>query len=213
MEKNGYPAINNEKTMFMKRKGNDFIIHSLFVDDMMHVPTCDALKEKFTAKYTKDFQITGGGLMYTFLGMQVGNPRARYVYTLTTTFGRPWMSTRSFRRNRSARSRSRSNSSEKNDCPFFLRRMTAQLFQIQGSRSFIDHFALNSLQHGFISTFHLQWHSWLASVHLVGKTHWAALHQQRNTTALLNSSTKTLGCSASSDGVSRRAFELQADPS
>ena len=44
----------------MKRQGGDFIIHCLFVDDMMHVPTCDAFKQEFMAKYTKDFQITGG---------------------------------------------------------------------------------------------------------------------------------------------------------
>ena len=71
MEKNGYPAVNSEKTIFMKRNGDDFIIHSLFVDDMMHVPTCERLKQEFLEKYTKDFEITGGGLMETFLGMQV----------------------------------------------------------------------------------------------------------------------------------------------
>ena len=71
MEKNGYPAVNSEKTIFMKRDGDDFIIHGLFVDDMMHVPTCERLKQEFLEKYTKDFEITGGGLMETFLGMQV----------------------------------------------------------------------------------------------------------------------------------------------
>ncbi len=71
MEKNGYPAVNSEKTISMKRQGNDFIIHGLFVDDMMHVPTSDALKHEFMEKYTRDFDITGGGLMETFLGMQV----------------------------------------------------------------------------------------------------------------------------------------------
>ena len=71
MERNGYPAINSEKTIFMKRKGSDFIIHGLFVDDMMHVPTCDELKDEFMEKYKKDFDITGGGLMETFLGMEV----------------------------------------------------------------------------------------------------------------------------------------------
>jgi hypothetical protein len=71
MERNGYPAINSEKTIFMKRKGSDFIIHGLFVDDMMHVPTCDELKNEFMSKYKKDFDITGGGLMETFLGMEV----------------------------------------------------------------------------------------------------------------------------------------------
>ncbi len=44
MEKNGYPAVNSEKTIFIKRQGDDFIIHGLFVDDMTHIPTCDALK-------------------------------------------------------------------------------------------------------------------------------------------------------------------------
>jgi hypothetical protein len=45
-----------------------------------------------------------------------------------------------FSTNRSARSRSRSKT-----------RMTAQLFQIQGSRSTIDH-----LHHGLVPIFHLQ---------------------------------------------------------
>ena len=68
----GYLAVNSEKTIFMKWDGDDFIIiHGLFVDDMMHIPTCDKLKQEFMAKYSKDFDITGGGLMETFLGMQV----------------------------------------------------------------------------------------------------------------------------------------------
>ena len=75
--KNGYPAVNNEKTIFMKHQGDDFIIHGLFVDDMMHVPTCDALKQEFMENYTKDFQITGGCLMETFLGMQVEQSKGK----------------------------------------------------------------------------------------------------------------------------------------
>jgi hypothetical protein len=55
----------------MIRQGDDFIIHGLFADDMMHIPTCDALKQEFMEKYTKDFDITAGGLTETFLGMQV----------------------------------------------------------------------------------------------------------------------------------------------
>ncbi len=38
---------------------------------MMHIPTCDAIKQEFIEKYTKDFDITGGGLMETYLGIQV----------------------------------------------------------------------------------------------------------------------------------------------
>ena len=74
MEKHDYPAVNSEKTIFMKREGADFIIHGLFVDDMMHVPTCDRLRNEFLELYKKDFEITGGGLMETFLGMEVEQP-------------------------------------------------------------------------------------------------------------------------------------------
>jgi hypothetical protein len=74
MEQNGNPVVNSEKTIFMKRQGSDFIMHGLFVDDMMHVPTCDKLCNEFLALYRKDFEITGGGLMETFLGMEVEQP-------------------------------------------------------------------------------------------------------------------------------------------
>ena len=67
----GYSAVNSEKTIFKKTKGTDYIIHGLFVDDMMHISSSDELKKGFMEKYSKDFQITGGGLMKTFLGMEV----------------------------------------------------------------------------------------------------------------------------------------------
>ena len=59
MEQNGYPAVNSEKTIFMKRQDSDSLIHCLFVDDMMHVPTCDKLLDEFLQLYQKDFEITG----------------------------------------------------------------------------------------------------------------------------------------------------------
>ena len=71
MENNGYAAVNSEKTIFMKRKGSDYIIHGLFVDDMMHIYTSDEMKDEFLALYKKDFEITGGSKMETFLGMAV----------------------------------------------------------------------------------------------------------------------------------------------
>ena len=67
-------SVNSEKTIFMKRQGSDFIIHGLSVDDMMHVPTCDKLRDEFLQLYQKDFEITGGGLMETFLGMEIEQP-------------------------------------------------------------------------------------------------------------------------------------------
>jgi hypothetical protein len=64
-------AVNSEKTIFMKHSGSEYIIHGLFVDDMMHIYSCDAIKDEFMQLYSKDFEITGGRKMKTFLGMQV----------------------------------------------------------------------------------------------------------------------------------------------
>ena len=66
MENNGYEAIYSEKTIFMKRKGAEYINHGLFVDDMMHIYSNDAIKDEFLAFYKKDFGITGGNKMETF---------------------------------------------------------------------------------------------------------------------------------------------------
>ena len=71
MEANGYPAVNSEKTIFMKRAGDDFIIHGLFVDDIMTAPTKKALMDEFIEKYSRDFEITGGRLMEKFIGLSV----------------------------------------------------------------------------------------------------------------------------------------------
>ncbi len=63
IEQHGYPAINSEKTIFIKCQGPDFIMHRLFVDDRMHTPTYDKLLDEFfkLELYQKDFEITGGG--------------------------------------------------------------------------------------------------------------------------------------------------------
>ncbi len=48
-------------TIFMKLEGKHFIIHGLFVDDMMHIASNNKLKNEFMEKYLRDFNITGGG--------------------------------------------------------------------------------------------------------------------------------------------------------
>ena len=55
----------------MKWEGKDFIIHGLFVDDMQHTSTSQALMDEFMHAYSRDFEITGGEIMTTFLGLQV----------------------------------------------------------------------------------------------------------------------------------------------
>jgi hypothetical protein len=47
MERNGYAAVNSEKIIFKKCSRTAYIIHGLFVDDMMHIYSCDAIKDEF----------------------------------------------------------------------------------------------------------------------------------------------------------------------
>jgi hypothetical protein len=71
MESHDYMAVNNEKTMFMKWEGSDFIMHGLFVDDMAHVSTSQKMIKKFMKEYSRDFEYTGGDFMTSFLGLEV----------------------------------------------------------------------------------------------------------------------------------------------
>lgn len=74
MEENGYLPVNSEKTIFIKRVKQDFIIHGLFVDDVKSIPTCKRLMDEFLKAYARDFDITGGTLMESFIGLQVEQP-------------------------------------------------------------------------------------------------------------------------------------------
>ncbi len=55
--------MNSKKTIFMKHKGAKYILHGLFVVYMMHIYSCDAIKDESLALYKKDFEITGGSKM------------------------------------------------------------------------------------------------------------------------------------------------------
>ena len=46
--------------MFMKWQGTDWIMHGVFVDDMMHTSTSTKMLKNFFALYAKDFSFSGG---------------------------------------------------------------------------------------------------------------------------------------------------------
>ncbi len=73
MEDHGYVAVNSEKTIFMKHKNGDGIMHGLFVDDMVHVSTSEKLKLDVmrVAEYNGELETTCHDLMTFFLGMDV----------------------------------------------------------------------------------------------------------------------------------------------
>ena len=77
-------AVNSEKTMFMKLKGKEWIMHGLFVDVMAHASTCPKLKKQFLQEYKKDFDITEEDIMSTFLGMEVERSKGSINLHLNT---------------------------------------------------------------------------------------------------------------------------------
>ena len=64
-------SVNNEKTIFMICEGgsDDFFMHGRFVHNMTNVPTSQELKVVFITLYIKDFDITRGDVMKTFMRM------------------------------------------------------------------------------------------------------------------------------------------------
>ena len=71
IEGHQYLPVNNEKTIFMKWDGDDFILHGIFVDDFASIPTSEKLKLEFEELYAADFDFTGGKVMDSFLGLEV----------------------------------------------------------------------------------------------------------------------------------------------
>ena len=55
----------------MKRAREDWILHGLYVDDMIHASTSDVLKQEFIREYSQDFDITLMGNLTSFLGMEI----------------------------------------------------------------------------------------------------------------------------------------------
>ena len=71
MEDRGYLAVNSEKTIFMKRAREDWIIHGPYVDDMIHASTSDVLKQEFIRESSRDFYITLTENLTSFLGLEI----------------------------------------------------------------------------------------------------------------------------------------------
>jgi hypothetical protein len=59
----------------MKRENGEWIMHGLFVGDMIHASTSERLKLEFIAEYKGDFEITYKDLMTSFLGIEVEQDR------------------------------------------------------------------------------------------------------------------------------------------
>ena len=88
----------------MKRSGDDLIICGLFVDiNLKSIPTSKRLLDEFLKKYRQDFNITGGEVMDSFIGLQV-EQQGNANFILITTCRKSSISTRSTTRGHFARS-------------------------------------------------------------------------------------------------------------
>ena len=71
MEDRCYLAVNSEKTIFMKRSGEDWILHGHYVDNIIHASTSEALRQEFIRDYARDFEITLEENITSFLWIEI----------------------------------------------------------------------------------------------------------------------------------------------
>ncbi len=70
----------------MKHEGEKWIMHGLFVDDMIHASTSDDLRDKFISEYQDDFDITLEDVMSSFLGMEIEHNKRDLTIHMDTYF-------------------------------------------------------------------------------------------------------------------------------
>ena len=61
--------------MFIKHEGEEWIVHGLFVDDMIHASTSDDLRDQFISECQADFDMTS-----SFLGMEIEQKGSHYSF-------------------------------------------------------------------------------------------------------------------------------------
>ena len=70
-QKFGLMRSKNEPTLYIKREGNQILLVSLYVDDLIYMGSDPILNNKFKADLMNEFEMKDLGLMRYFLGMEV----------------------------------------------------------------------------------------------------------------------------------------------
>jgi hypothetical protein len=84
MEEHGYITVNSEKNIFMKHEVEEWIMHGLFMHDMIHASTSDNLSDKFLSEYQEDFNIILKDVMSSLLGMKIEHNKRDLTIHLDT---------------------------------------------------------------------------------------------------------------------------------
>ena len=67
----GFAKSLSESTLYVKNKGNNFLIVSLYVDDLLVTGDDARLVEEFKQEMMQAFEMTNLGLMTYFLGIEI----------------------------------------------------------------------------------------------------------------------------------------------
>ncbi|CAL1387753.1 unnamed protein product [Linum trigynum] len=74
--KSGFERSDYEHTLFIKKSGNDLLLVSLYVDDLMYTSSSSELIEEFKKSMQEEFEMTDLGRMKYFLGVEVHQSKA-----------------------------------------------------------------------------------------------------------------------------------------
>ena len=69
--KNGFRRGQIDKTLFIKNKGEDFIIIQIYVDDIIFGATNELLCKEFSTLMSQEFEMSMVGELTFFLGLQI----------------------------------------------------------------------------------------------------------------------------------------------
>ena len=75
--KNGFNRSTSEPSLYVKKKGTEFLVLCLYVDDLIYFGSSMNMVEDFKKKMMKEFEMTDMGLMKYFLGIQVRQEKGK----------------------------------------------------------------------------------------------------------------------------------------
>lgn len=69
--KEGFMSSPSEQTLFIKRKGGNILIVSIYVDDLLFTGNDEEMLNQFKCSMKREFDMTDLGMMQYFLGIEV----------------------------------------------------------------------------------------------------------------------------------------------
>ncbi|KAL0341478.1 UNVERIFIED_CONTAM: Retrovirus-related Pol polyprotein from transposon RE2 [Sesamum calycinum] len=81
----GFRRSLSEPTLYIKSQGNDTLIVSLYVDDLIYTGNNEKMIQDFKEDMMKTFEMSDLGLMHFFLGIEINQEKEEYLYVKGST--------------------------------------------------------------------------------------------------------------------------------